>query len=370
VTSPDRYDDVLAAVAAGGFTLEQRRRLAAEAFAHTATYDVAVASWMGNVLAPDEQSFPVWLGATWERASVLRYGENPHQSAALYRSWTAGLAHAEQLGGKEMSYNNYVDADAALRAAFDFDVPAVAVVKHANPCGVAVGDDIAEAHARAHACDPVSAYGGVIAANRPVTLAMAQQVVDVFTEVVVAPAFDDDALQALSAKKNLRVLRLPESWQAASIEIRAISGGALLQARDLIDSPGDSPDSWTLVSGEPADDDVLADLAFAWRAVRSVRSNAILLAKDGAAVGIGMGQVNRVDSCRLAVDRAGAERAAGSVAASDAFFPFPDGLQVLLDAGVRAVVHPGGSIRDEEVAQAARAAGVTMYLTGTRHFAH
>jgi phosphoribosylaminoimidazolecarboxamide formyltransferase / IMP cyclohydrolase len=370
VTSPARYDEVLAAVEAGGFTLEQRRRLAADAFAHTATYDVAVASWMGNVLAPDEQSFPVWLGATWERASVLRYGENPHQSAALYRSWTPGLAQAEQLGGKEMSYNNYVDADAALRAAFDLDAPAVAVVKHANPCGVAVGADVAQAHARAHACDPVSAYGGVIAANRPVTIAMAQQVVDVFTEVIVAPAFDEDALQVLSGKKNLRVLRLPETWQAASIEIRAVSGGALLQTRDQVDAPGDAPASWTLVSGEPADDDTLADLRFAWRAVRSVRSNAILLAKDGASVGIGMGQVNRVDSCRLAVERAGVERAAGSVAASDAFFPFPDGLQVLLDAGVRAVVHPGGSIRDDEVAQAARAAGVTMYLTGTRHFAH
>jgi phosphoribosylaminoimidazolecarboxamide formyltransferase / IMP cyclohydrolase len=370
VTSPDRYDDVLAAVAAGGFTLAERRGLAAEAFAHTATYDVAVASWMGNVLAPDEQSFPVWLGATWDRATVLRYGENPHQSAALYRSWNAGLAHAEQLGGKEMSYNNYVDADAALRAAFDFDSPAVAVVKHANPCGVAVGADVAQAHSRAHACDPVSAYGGVIAANRPVSLAMARQVADVFTEVVVAPGFDSDALQVLSGKKNLRVLRLPQGWQAPSLDLRAISGGVLLQTRDRIDAPGDEPASWTLVSGDPADDDTLADLRFAWRAVRSVRSNAILLAKGGASVGIGMGQVNRVDSCRLAVERAGAERAAGSVAASDAFFPFPDGLQVLLDAGVRAVVHPGGSIRDAEVAEVAQAAGVTVYLTGTRHFAH
>jgi phosphoribosylaminoimidazolecarboxamide formyltransferase/IMP cyclohydrolase len=370
VTSPDRYDDVLAAVAAGGFTLAERRRLAAEAFAHTATYDVAVASWMGSVLAPDEQSFPVWLGATWDRATVLRYGENPHQSAALYRSWNVGLAHAEQLGGKEMSYNNYVDADAALRAAFDFDAPAVAVVKHANPCGIAVGADVAQAHARAHACDPVSAYGGVIAANRPVSLAMAQQVADVFTEVVVAPGFDSDALQVLSGKKNLRVLRLPQGWQAPSVDLRAVSGGVLLQTRDRIDSPGDDPASWTLVSGDPADDDTLADLRFAWRAVRSVRSNAILLAKGGASVGIGMGQVNRVDSCRLAVERAGAERAAGSVAASDAFFPFPDGLQVLLDAGVRAVVQPGGSIRDGEVAEVARAAGLTMFLTGTRHFAH
>jgi phosphoribosylaminoimidazolecarboxamide formyltransferase/IMP cyclohydrolase len=370
VTSPDAYGDVLAAVAAGGFTLEQRRRLAARAFAHTATYDVAVASWMGSVLAPDEQSFPSWLGATWDRASVLRYGENPHQSAALYRGSSAGLAHAEQLGGKEMSYNNYVDADAAVRAAFDFDSPAVAVVKHANPCGVAVGVDVADAHAKAHACDPVSAYGGVVAANRPVTAAMAQQVAGVFTEVILAPAFEEEALRLLAGKKNLRVMRLGERWRSASIELRPISGGVLLQTRDRIDAPGDEPTSWTLVSGDPADDATLADLRFAWRAVRSVRSNAILLAQRGASVGIGMGQVNRVDSCRLAVERAGAERARGSVAASDAFFPFADGLQVLLDAGVRAVVHPGGSIRDGEVAQAARDAGVTMYLTGTRHFAH
>jgi phosphoribosylaminoimidazolecarboxamide formyltransferase/IMP cyclohydrolase len=269
-----------------------------------------------------------------------------------------------------MSYNNYVDADAALRAAFDFDAPAVAVVKHANPCGIAVGADVAQAHERAHACDPVSAYGGVIAANRTVTVAMAQQVAEVFTEVIVAPDYDEDARQVLSGKKNLRVLRLPQGWQSPSLDLRAISGGALLQTRDRIDAAGDDPASWTLVSGDPADDQVLADLRFAWRAVRSVRSNAILLASGGASVGIGMGQVNRVDSCRLAVDRAGAERAHGAVAASDAFFPFADGLEVLLAAGVRAVVQPGGSIRDAEVARAAQAAGVTMYVTGTRHFAH
>ncbi|HET8614486.1 MAG TPA: bifunctional phosphoribosylaminoimidazolecarboxamide formyltransferase/IMP cyclohydrolase [Actinomycetales bacterium] len=371
VTSPDGYDDVLAAVRAGGFTLAQRRRLAAEAFAHSASYDVAVASWMGTVLAPEEDvAFPSWTGATWDRAAVLRYGENPHQAAALYRHWRLGLAHAEQLGGKEMSYNNYVDADAALRSAFDFEAPAVAVVKHANPCGVATGGDVAEAHAKAHACDPVSAYGGVIAANRAVTAAMARQVADVFTEVLVAPDYEDEALQVLSGKKNLRVLRLPSPLQTDPVELRAISGGVLVQTRDGVDAPGDDPATWTLVSGQPADDATLADLTFAWRAVRGVRSNAILLAKDGATVGIGMGQVNRVDSCRLAVERAGADRAQGSVAASDAFFPFADGLQVLLDAGVRAVVHPGGSIRDEEVAEAARNADVTLYLTGVRHFAH
>jgi phosphoribosylaminoimidazolecarboxamide formyltransferase/IMP cyclohydrolase len=370
VTSPEQYGQALEAVRSGGFTVAQRRRLAAQAFAHTATYDVAVASWMGSVLAPEDQAFPVWAGSTWDRAAVLRYGENPHQAAALYRHWRPGLAHAEQLGGKEMSYNNYVDADAALRAAYDFADPAVAVVKHANPCGIAVSADIADAHAKAHACDPVSAYGGVIAANRPVTGAMARQVADVFTEVLVAPAFEPEALEVLAGKKSLRVLRLPDARVTDPVEFRAISGGMLMQTRDRVDAPGDGPSSWTLVSGDPADDDLLADLEFAWRAVRAVRSNAILLAKGRASVGVGMGQVNRVDSCRLAVERAGSERARGSAAASDAFFPFADGLQVLLDAGVRAVVHPGGSIRDDEVAQAARAAGVTMYLTGVRHFAH
>ena len=372
ITSPDQYPEVLEALRGNGFSLRQRRALAVAAFRHTAAYDVAVASWMGSVLAPDggDSPFPGWVGATWQRRSVLRYGENPHQGAALYTSWTTGLAGAEQLHGKEMSYNNYVDADAALRAADDFEAPAVAIIKHANPCGIAIGDDIASAHAKAHACDPVSAFGGVIAANRRVTLAMAEQVAEVFTEVVVAPSYDDDALEVLRRKKNVRLLRLDQSRPTAAVEMRAISGGLLLQQRDLVDAPGDDPSSWTLAAGEAVDASTLADLAFAWRALRSVKSNAILLARDGASVGVGMGQVNRVDSCRLAVERAGAVRAWGSVAASDAFFPFADGLQVLIDAGVRAVVQPGGSIRDDEVTEAARAAGVALYLTGTRHFAH
>jgi len=303
---------------------------------------------------------------------VLRYGENPHQRAALYTDahFPGGLAGATQLHGKEMSYNNYVDADAARRAAYDFAEPAVAIIKHANPCGIAVGSDVAEAHARAHETDPVSAFGGVIAANRPVTAAMAQQVAPVFTEVIVAPAFDDDALEILTRKKNLRILVAPPVPESATVEVRPISGGLLMQSRDRIDAPGDDPATWTLACGEPADEATLADLAFAWRACRSAKSNAILLASGGAAVGIGMGQVNRVDSARLAVARAGEERARGSVAASDAFFPFPDGLEVLIAGGVRAVVQPGGSVRDAEVIAAAEAAGVTMYLTGTRHFFH
>jgi phosphoribosylaminoimidazolecarboxamide formyltransferase/IMP cyclohydrolase len=369
VVDPGRYLEVVEAVTAGGFTLAQRQGLAAEAFRHTAAYDVAVASWMGNVLAPDDESgFPAWVGGSWERADVLRYGENPHQGAALYRSGQPGLADAEQLHGKQMSYNNYVDTDAAWRAAHDHTDPCVAIIKHANPCGIAVGADIAAAHRKAHACDPVSAFGGVIAANREVDLTLAEQIAEVFTEVVVAPSFTQDALGMLTQKKNIRLLRMPEAPRL-SVELRPVSGGLLLQTADRIDAPGDDPTSWTLATGQPVDAAGLDDLVFAWRAVRAVKSNAILLASDKATVGVGMGQVNRVDSARLAVQRAG-ERAVGSVAASDAFFPFADGLQVLLDAGVRAVVQPGGSVRDPEVIAAAEAAGVTLYLTGTRHFAH
>jgi phosphoribosylaminoimidazolecarboxamide formyltransferase/IMP cyclohydrolase len=382
VVDPTRYDDVVGAAQAGGFTLAERRALAAAAFVHTATYDVHVASWMGNVLAPEGSAqgeqpttpFPAWVGATWDRRAVLRYGENPHQPAALYTAGHGahGLAQAEQLHGKEMSYNNYVDADAAWRAAHDHEGPAVAIIKHANPCGIAVGRDIAEAHARAHACDPLSAFGGVIAANQVVTAAMAEQVAPVFTEVVVAPGFEPEALEILTAKKNIRLLQVAGVPRAGA-ELRPISGGLLMQHVDRVDAPGDDPTTWTLAAGDAADEATMADLVFAWRAVRAVKSNAILLASGGASVGVGMGQVNRVDSCRLAVERAGTGpdgRARGSVAASDAFFPFPDGLQVLIDGGVRAVVQPGGSVRDPEVVAAAQAAGVTLYLTGTRHFAH
>ncbi len=378
VTSPDRYADVLVALKEGGFTLEQRQRLAAEAFVHTATYDVHVASWMGSVLVDTSggAGYPAWVGGTWDRAAVLRYGENPHQSAALYTAGfgAPGLAQAEQLHGKEMSYNNYVDADAARRAAYDFDEPAVAIIKHANPCGIAVGADIADAHRKAHECDPVSAFGGVIAANRPVSVAMAEQVAEVFTEVVVAPDYEEGAVEVLAQKKNVRILTCAAPHRGG-VETRSISGGLLMQQRDIVDAVvdagdgGDDPSSWRLATGEPADAATLADLAFAWKACRAAKSNAILLARDGASVGIGMGQVNRVDSCRLAVTRAG-DRAAGSVAASDAFFPFEDGPQILIDAGVRAIVQPGGSVRDELTIEAANKAGVTMYFTGTRHFAH
>ena len=375
VVSPERYGRVIDAVGSGGFTLAERTALAAEAFRHTADYDVAVASWIGARAGEDDAVLPAWRGATQVRAAELRYGENPHQRAALYldTAGATGLAQAEQLHGKEMSYNNYVDGDAAWRAAHDHDLPCVAVIKHTNPCGIAVShaaDDsaIAQAHRAAHACDPVSAFGGVIAANREVTVEMAEQVADIFTEVIIAPAYAPGAVEVLARKKNIRVLVAP-SPERTGTELRPISGGLLVQERDVLQADGDTAAGWTLATGEPADAQTLADLEFAWRACRAVKSNAILLASGGATVGVGMGQVNRVDSARLAVSRAG-DRARGAVVASDAFFPFADGLQALTEAGVRAIVQPGGSVRDNEVIEAARAAGVTMYLTGARHFAH
>ncbi|MDE2591615.1 MAG: bifunctional phosphoribosylaminoimidazolecarboxamide formyltransferase/IMP cyclohydrolase [Actinomycetales bacterium] len=390
VVDPAKYGEIIAAVNEGGTTLAQRRSLARDAFSHTAKYDAAVASWFDSEL--DEEwrkaagvsaqaesknpGFDSKLTIEGELSAVLRYGENSHQAAALYRrvgeGATSGIAQARQFGGKEMSYNNYVDADAALRAAYDFSEPAVAIIKHANPCGIAIGDPnspdpIADAHAKAYVCDTISAFGGVIASNRTVTVTMAQQVASVFTEVIVAPGYETEALQILLAKPNLRVLQLPADYQRENLEVRQISGGLLLQQMDEFSNF--SSTNWQLVAGKPADPATMADLEFAWRACRAVKSNGILLAREGASVGVGMGQVNRVDSCRLAVARA-ESRAKGSVAASDAFFPFADGVQILIDGGVLAVVQPGGSKRDEEVIAAANAAGITMYFTGERHFFH
>ncbi|UOQ61321.1 bifunctional phosphoribosylaminoimidazolecarboxamide formyltransferase/IMP cyclohydrolase [Leucobacter rhizosphaerae] len=393
VVSPARYDEIIEAVRAGGTTLAQRRSLATEAFVHTAQYDAAVANWFldqedrawGDAPVSEDVAADASVDSIFEttegyvgyemfglRESVLRYGENSHQRAALFSETEgAGIAQATQLHGKAMSYNNYVDADAAVRAAFDHEAPAVAIIKHANPCGIAIApegaaDPIAAAHELAHACDPVSAYGGVVAANREVSGGMAETLAGIFTEVIIAPSFAPEALAVLTQKKNVRLLVLPTEFTANPVELRQVSGGFLLQDTDRSFAPASE---WELVTGEPVDQETLAELEFAWRACRAVKSNAILLTNGGASVGVGMGQVNRVDSCRLAVERAG-DRAAGSVAASDAFFPFADGLQVLLDAGVRAVVQPGGSVRDPEVIEAAKAAGVAMYVTGERHFFH
>ncbi len=390
VVDPANYKEIIEATTSGGTTLAQRKRLALQAFTHTAKYDTAVSNWMAGALddswkadssspaseAGKNPGFEPHLAIDASLANVLRYGENSHQAAALYKidglEKSLGIAQAKQFGGKEMSYNNYVDADAAVRAAFDFNEPAVAIIKHANPCGIAIGsadsdDAIADAHAKAHFCDSISAFGGVIAANRIVTLKMATQVAEIFTEVIIAPGYESEALSLLLTKRNLRVLQLPPSYSSPTKELKQISGGFLVQESDSFKNFSDQ--NWKLVSGNKADNQTRSDLEFAWRAVRSVKSNAILLARDGASVGIGMGQVNRLDSCELAVTRAGS-RVKGSVAASDAFFPFADGLAILIRAGVKAVVQPGGSIKDEEVIQAATDAGITMYLTGERHFFH
>nr|WP_269213789.1 bifunctional phosphoribosylaminoimidazolecarboxamide formyltransferase/IMP cyclohydrolase [Schaalia sp. lx-260] len=424
VTSPAQYDALVRAAQSNGFTLLQRRAMAAAAFKHTALYDTAVAQWFSEQVNEngDTAEFPRQLSDTFTLIQTLRYGENPHQKAAVYSARSAeeaaqknsentaeqaepyeGIAHAVQLNGKPMSYNNYTDGDAALRAAYDHEEPCVAIIKHANPCGIAIADTIAAAHRQAHACDPVSAFGGVIAANRMIDAETARQIVPIFTEVVIAPAYEAQALEILKTKKNLRVLAVKPPVRGG-YEFKQISGGLLVQRQDDVTEAGDDPAHWECVAGQPADSQTLRDLVFAWRCVRSVRSNAILLAKDGASVGVGMGQVNRVDSCKLAVERANTlssrstgdaaahgtdqvasaggaraddlldhsplKRSEGAVAASDAFFPFADGLQTLIDAGVKAVVQPGGSVRDQESIDAATQAGITMYFTGTRHFAH
>ncbi|MCL2471659.1 MAG: bifunctional phosphoribosylaminoimidazolecarboxamide formyltransferase/inosine monophosphate cyclohydrolase [Propionibacteriaceae bacterium] len=418
VTSPSQYARLIEAVNAGGFTLAERQQLATQAFIHTAAYDVAVATWMTEVFGGQQSgeaeqgsagsagaagtvgsaALPGWIGQTYTLSHSLRYGENSHQAAALYVAGTVqgsgnpsasdrgvedsgpgegatptwvirpGLAGAVQLGGKEMSYNNYTDTEAAYRACHDFDAPTVAIIKHANPCGIALGSTIAEAHRKAHACDSLSAYGGVVAANREVSKEMALGLKGIFTEVIIAPSYEPEALVVLQKKKNLRILQAGP-YVAPVRETKAISGGLLVQEPDRVNAPGDDPGNWELKAGPGVDEAALRDLVFAWRAVRAVKSNAILLAHDEASVGVGMGQVNRVDSCRLAVERAG-DRAAGSVAASDAFFPFADGPQILFDAGVTAIVEPGGSIHDEDTITACQAAGVSLYFTGTRHFFH
>ncbi|CAB4873042.1 MAG: bifunctional phosphoribosylaminoimidazolecarboxamide formyltransferase/IMP cyclohydrolase [Actinobacteria bacterium] len=364
ISHTSQYDNLIDAVKNGGFTADERRRLALEVFRTTAEYDLTIANWLGS-----GEELPDWFGRIWHRDKTLRYGENPHQKAAIYSGGPVGIVNAVQLHGKEMSFNNYTDAESAWRAVLDHRDPAVAIMKHANPCGIAVcALGVAVAYQHAHECDPISAFGGVIAANRKVDLAMATPLSEVFTEVIIAPDYDQDALEILMKKANIRILKC-ESSTISNLEMRPVSGGILLQETDLLDAPGDVPNNWRQVSGESVDVQTLKDLEFAWRSVRSVKSNAILLAKNTASVGIGMGQVNRVDSARLAVTRAG-DRVKGSVAASDAFFPFADGLQILIDAGVSAVVQPGGSVRDEEVIAAAQSAGIAMFFTDTRHFSH
>jgi phosphoribosylaminoimidazolecarboxamide formyltransferase/IMP cyclohydrolase len=369
VTSPAAYPAVLAELAqTGGLSADTRRTLAAQAFAHTASYDADVAAWFAR-----EQPFPDRFGPVYAKAQDLRYGENPHQAAAYYveraagadRGW--GLGSARVLGGKELSYNNILDTDAAFGMAMDFDEPCIAIIKHTNPAGLAVAATLAEAYPRALAGDPVSAFGGIVAANRVLDAATARQVVEVFTEVVVAPGFDEEALAVLSQKANLRILAIdrPERPRGDRV-IRSVAGGLLVQEPD---SAPEDPESWTVPTRAEPDGATLAELAFAWTVCKHVKSNGIVLTADRAVVGVGAGQMSRVDSVRIAVDKSGG-RHDGAVLASDAFFPFRDGPDAAIAAGVRAIIQPGGSVRDEEVVAACDDAGIPMVLTGRRHFRH
>ena len=377
VTSPGDYTEVMREMdaEAGKTSLALRRRLAAKAYAHTAAYDAAIAGWMAR---EEGDPFPATFALGAERAQSLRYGENPHQQAAFYRSGEPrpGVATATQLQGKELSYNNLNDTDAAFELVAEFDpaeAPAIAIIKHANPCGVALGATLADAYERALACDPVSAFGGIIASNAPLDAATAEKLAEVFAEVVIAPEVEDGAKQILAAKKNLRLLvtgGLPNP-AAEGMLVKALSGGLLLQGRDngRIDV-----ERLEVVTERKPSDQELADMLFAFRVAKHVKSNAIVYVKESRTVGIGAGQMSRVDSSRIAAWKAketgGPDAAKGVVVASDAFFPFADGLLAAVEAGATAVIQPGGSMRDEEVIAAADEAGLAMVFTGLRHFRH
>ena len=367
VTDPDDYAPVLAAIGADMTDDGLRRRLARKAFARTAAYDAAIAAWLGA----DDGPLPAVLNLGAARVQSLRYGENPHQDAALYRTplTGGGVADAAQLQGKPLSYNNLLDADAAIKAVAEHDDPACVIVKHTNPCGLATAATPREAYAAALACDPSSAFGGIVALNRPLDAATAAAIVALFAEVVVAPEVGADARPILAAKPNLRVLVLPDAARKAGLDLRAVGGGLLVQTADTGTA---SIEDWRCVTARAPDPLERAALAFAWRTVKHVRSNAIVLACKTQSIGIGAGQMSRVDAVDLAVRKAGAHARPETpwVLASDAFFPFADGVEAAADAGVRAVVQPGGSVRDEEVIAAADRAGIAMLLTGQRHFRH
>ncbi|MPZ72032.1 MAG: bifunctional phosphoribosylaminoimidazolecarboxamide formyltransferase/IMP cyclohydrolase [Nitriliruptorales bacterium] len=365
VVEPDDYDVLLTNLRDhGGVPPEIRRELAGRAFAHTAAYDAAVARWFAR-----ERRFPAAHLASYRKAQDLRYGENPHQAAAYYTQPDApwGLGSAVQLHGKELSYNNILDTDAAWGMVMDFADPCIAIVKHTNPAGLAVAVSLHEAYPRALAGDPVSAFGGIVAANRPVDAATARQIIEVFTEVVVAPGFADEALEVLRTKANLRILSVERPDPVGTpLSIRSVSGGLLVQDAD---TALEAPDTWSVATHAKPDDATMAELRFAWQACKHSKSNAIVLANEGAIVGVGAGQMSRVDSVRIAVEKSQG-RCDGAVLASDAFFPFRDGPDAALAAGIRAIVQPGGSVRDEEVVAACDERGVPMVFTGRRHFRH
>ena len=368
VVDPADYDWVADKLAADGLTEEERRRLAAKAFRHVSEYDAAVTEYLSAAQEP-EDALPSRLTISLDKVAGLRYGENPHQSGALYAAsgtTPGGIAGAEQLHGRELSYNNLMDADAAWRTVSDFSEPTVAVVKHNNPCGLASRSSVVEAYRQAYEGDTVSAFGGIVAFNRPVDAASAEAMDPIFYEVVIAPGYDDDALSILRRKRNLRILTAGDSPVGPALDLRPIAGGMLVQGADDI---AEDPEEWRTVTEREPSAAERQDLAFAWKAAKHIKSNAIVFAKDRALVGMGAGQPNRVVSVHLSQRIAG-EKAFGSVLASDAFFPFPDNIELAAEAGVTAIVQPGGSVRDEEVIAAADKAGLAMVFTGVRHFRH
>jgi len=371
VVDPSDYDRVIALIEADGLDGQTRRGFAAKAFAHTARYDSQISRWLQD--AESGSGFPEELSFAGAKSLELRYGENPHQSAALYLTADdrPGIATGELLQGKPLSYNNLNDADAAFELVSEFDNPAVAIIKHANPCGVALGDDLYGAYRRALACDETSAFGGIVACNRPLDGSVAAAITEIFTEVVIAPDADDAARAVFAQKPNLRLVLtggMPDP-AAKGLTVKSIAGGLLVQSRD--DEHATVAD-FKAVTAQKPDQTTLNNLAFAQRVAKHVKSNTIVLVAGGATLGIGAGQMSRVDAAHLAIKKAGEAGldVAGAVAASDAFFPFADGIQALIDAGVSAVVQPGGSMRDEDVIAAADSAGMAMVFTGTRHFRH
>ncbi len=361
VVTPDHYDIILDEIRdSGEVSLDTRRTLAVEAFRHTSAYDAAIVDYFGA-----DESWPERMVISATKIMDLRYGENPHQEAAFYATGAQqGLAGAEQLHGKALSYNNLLDTNAAYELVSELDEYACAIIKHSNPCGVAIASSIHEAYVRAYECDTTSAFGGIIALNSLCTQAAAEEIAKIFCEVVIAPSFEPGALEVLTAKKNLRILQAP-LFTLSDTEVRRVAGGLLLQTSD---GPDDATGAKVVTKTQPTEEQ-LADLRLAWTIVKHVKSNAIVLVKDGAAVGVGAGQMSRVESTQLAARRAG-ERAAGTVCASDAFFPFRDGLDAAVEAGAVAVIQPGGSVRDDEVIEAADEHGIPMLFTGRRHFRH
>ena len=367
VVDPDDYEWVAGKLAGGGLTLEDRRGLAAKAFHHVAGYDAAVTGYLGS--QAEEEPLPPELSLSLTRVSTLRYGENPHQKGALYAAPGApgqGIAGAVQLHGAELSYNNLMDADSAWRTVSDFAGTTVAIIKHSNPCGLASRDEQVQAYLQAYEGDTVSAFGGIVAFNTTVTPDAAQAMGPVFYEVVVAPGYDPEALETLKKKRNLRILQVSPNVSATAYDLRPITGGVLVQTPDVIE---EDPSTWNTVTNRAPTADQLADLAFAWKASKHIKSNAIVMVKDRTLVGMGAGQPNRVVSVHLSQLKAG-DKATGSVLASDAFFPFPDNIELAAEAGVTAIVQPGGSIRDSEVIEAANKADLAMVFTGVRHFRH